>query len=168
MKPEDFSGSQPEFQLEDYFSGHVRAWGLFHDRFGRLRRRFVVDVHGVWDGRLLVLDEDFRYQDGAREHRTWRIRKVDDHHYEGTFDDIIGVASGVTYGHALHWTYVMRLAVGRRRLRVSFDDWMFREDGEVMINRAVMKMLGVKLGEVTLAFRKMPATAEVTAAPSAA
>jgi hypothetical protein len=44
----------------------------------------------------------------------------------------------------------------RRFLNVQFDDWMFLLDDEVMLNRATMSKWGVRLGEVTLAFRKPP------------
>jgi len=37
---------------------------------------------------------------------------------------------------------------------VEFDDWMFLIDEQVMLNKAVMSKFGIRLGEVTLAFRK--------------
>ena len=64
MKLEDFSDTKPEFVLEAYFAGETRAWGIFEDRFGNLRRQFVVDITGTWNGQELVLDERFAYSDG--------------------------------------------------------------------------------------------------------
>ena len=64
MKPTDFKESTPALVIEDYFAGETRAWGLFEDRFGTLRRQFTVDITGTWDGDQLVLDERFRYSDG--------------------------------------------------------------------------------------------------------
>ena len=63
MKPEDFAGKEPKLVLEDYFLGQTKAWGIFEDRFGRLRRSFVVDITGTWDEekQLLTLKEDFVY-----------------------------------------------------------------------------------------------------------
>jgi len=86
MKPEDFDGTTPRFILEDYFSGNVRAWGVFQDRFGRLRRQFAVDIEGTWDGETLTLVEDFFYADGETDRRIWTIRKIDENTYEGTAD----------------------------------------------------------------------------------
>ena len=59
MKTEDFIGQQPKLIIEDYFSGETKAWGMFHDRFGNLKRQFLVDIEGTWDGDILVLDENF-------------------------------------------------------------------------------------------------------------
>jgi hypothetical protein len=39
---------------------------------------------------------------------------------------------------------------------VNFDDWMYQMDENVMLNRAVMSKFGIRLGEVTLSFRKRP------------
>ena len=102
MKPSDFSSHQPKFVLESYFSGKTRAWGMFEDRFGKVRRQFVVDIEGDWNGEELVLDEDFRFDDGERSTRQWRIRKTADGRYEGTADDVVGKAVGIASGNALN------------------------------------------------------------------
>jgi Protein of unknown function (DUF3833) len=167
MKPEDFAGREPRFRIEDYFAGKTRAWGIFQDRFGTLRRQFVVDIDGRWDGETLTLVEDFVYDDGQTEQRTWRIRKTDDHGYEGKADGVIGIAKGESYGNALNWNYRFALKVGDGSWNVTFDDWMFLQDDGVMINRAEVSKFGIQLGEVTIAFRKdhRAAAANALAAP---
>jgi hypothetical protein len=163
MKPSDFAGREPRLVLEDYFSGRTRAWGLFEDRSRSVRRQFVVDIDGMWDGRVLTLDERFAYADGARERRVWRITKLGDHTYEGRADDVVGVATGVCYGNALNWRYCLRLAVHGRTLRLNFDDWMFLQADDVLINRAVVSKFGLTVGQVTIAFKKQPVAALATA-----
>lgn len=157
MKPEDFQGREPRFVLEDYFEGKTKAWGMFHDRFGNLRREFVVDITGTWDGKTLILDEEFKYADGEQDRRVWTITKVDDHTYTGTAGDVIGEASGKTYGNALNWTYDMDLKVGDGTWKVHFDDWMFLEPGGVMLNRASVTKWGLEIGVVTLSFTRVEA-----------
>ena len=154
MKPEDFEGREPRLLIEDYFAGDTRAWGLFEDRFGTLRREFVVDIAGTWDGETLTLVEDFAYADGETEQRIWTIRKLDDHRYEGTADDVIGKAEGLSYGNALNWRYTLALKVGDSVWNVRFDDWMFLQRDEVLVNRARVSKFGVEIGEVTIFFRK--------------
>jgi hypothetical protein len=50
---------------------------------------------------------------------------------------------------ALHWfgLHVYDIAL--------FQNWMFLMDDEIMLNRAVMSKWGIRLGVVTLAFRKV-------------
>ena len=154
MKPADFEHDTPQLVIEDYFAGRTRAWGIFEDRFGQLRRQFTVDIIGTWDGRELVLDEQFQYRDGERDRRVWTITKTDDHTYEGRADDVSGVAKGESYGNALNWRYDMDLKVGEGTLRVHFNDWMFLQPSGVLLNRARVSKLGVEIGTVTLAFMK--------------
>ncbi len=152
MQISEFEGKEPRLELERYFEGRSRATGLFEDRFGRLRRQFVVDIEGTWDGELLTLDERFRYADGERDRRVWRITKIDDSTYEGRADDIIGVAKGKVAGNALNWRYSMDLPVGDSTWRVDFDDWMFLQEDGVLLNRARMSKWGITLGTVMLSF----------------
>lgn len=155
MKPEDFAERQPRFVLEEYFEGKTKAWGMFHDRFGTLRREFVVDITGTWDGSTLTLDEEFDYADGEQDRRVWSIRKVDEHTYMGTAGDIIGTAQGRTFGNALNWIYDMNLKVGDSTWKVKFDDWMFLQPGGVLLNRATVSKLGFELGTITLSFSQV-------------
>ena len=161
MKPEDFEGREPRLLIEDYFAGDTRAWGLFEDRFGTLRREFVVDIAGTWDGETLTLVEDFAYADGETEQRIWTIRKLDDHRYEGTADDVVGTAEGLSYGNALNWRYTLALKVGDSVWNVRFDDWMFLQRDDVLVNRARVSKFGIEIGEVTIFFRKPDARSSV-------
>ena len=159
MEPKSFAGAEPRLVLEEYFAGKTTAWGIFEDRFGKIRRQFVVDITGRWDGRMLVLEEDFSFADGEKSRRVWRIEKLDDHSYEGRADDVIGIARGSAYGNALNWQYDMDLKVGDSSWRVTFDDWMFLQPGGVLLNRARVSKWGINIGEVTLAFRRESADA---------
>ncbi len=157
MKPEDFAGQQPELRLESYFAGRTKAWGFFQDRFGTLRRRFEVDLSGEWDGTELRLIEDFTYDDGETERRVWLIEKQGAHGYRGRAEGVIGVAEGAAYGNALNWKYDFALPVGDDIWTVRFDDWLFLQADGMLINRARVTKFGILIGEVTIAFRKLPA-----------
>ena len=166
MKLEDFSDKQPVLVLEDYFAGETRAWGIFEDRFGNLRRQFVVDINGTWQGGVLTLDERFVYSDGETDRRVWRITKTGPGAYEGTADDVVGTAEGRASGNALSWRYTMDLKVGDGSWRVQFDDWMFLQPDGILINRARVSKWGFELGEVTLFFSKDPARTAAWQAPT--
>ena len=156
MKPNDFAENNPKLVLEEYFLGKTRAWGIFEDRFGKVKRQFVVDIEGTWDGHTLILDENFSYSDGEKSFRQWRITKSKEGIYTGRADDVIGEASGVAAGNALNWKYILDLKLDKNQtLRVTFNDWMFLQPGGVLLNRARMSKFGIELGEVTITFMKL-------------
>lgn len=155
VQPEHYAATAPTLVLEEYFLGATRAWGIFQDRAGRVKRQFVVDLHGVLDGGELVLTEDFEFRDGELSRRVWRIRRLNEHQYEGRADDVIGVAKGEAWGQALHWRYHLLLRVAEREYKVHFDDWMYLQEDGILINRATMSKFGFRLGELTIVFRKV-------------
>ncbi|MBM3483094.1 MAG: DUF3833 domain-containing protein [Alphaproteobacteria bacterium] len=151
----DFTGTTPEFRLEQFFAGRVVADGLMEDRFGRVRRQFAATIEGTFDGATLTLDEDFRYTDGEAERRHWEIRREGERGYVGTAKGVIGEARGAVNGQAFHWRYSYKFSYRGRTLKVRFDDWMFLQHNGVVINRARVKKLGLTLGTVWLFFRKV-------------
>lgn len=153
MRPEDFAGSGPELRIEEYFLGKTRAWGTVLDRGGKPIRYFTVDIQGAWVGDEFVLREDFVFRDGERSQRIWRIRRLDDHRYEGRAGDVVGTAVGSRYGNALNWRYDLEISVQSRQIRVHFNDWMFLHEDRVLVNRATMTKFGIRVGEVILFFR---------------
>jgi len=152
MELEDFRGTEPRFVPEEYFIGTTRAWGVFQDRFGDVRRQFVVDIEGRLDGEVLVLDETFRYADGETEERTWRLRPVGERRYEGTADDVVGTATGEALGQAFHLEYDLEIEIGGDAWRVHFEDWLLLQPGGVVINRATVSKFGFTVGGMSAFF----------------
>ena len=152
--PETYRDEKPALDLMSYFDGTVDAWGQFADRSGKVVKRFTVVIRGQVEGGTLTLDEDFSYSDGTKQRRVWTIRRVDAHRYAGTAADVVGEARGEAWGNALRWQYVLALEVEGRVWNVDLDDWMYLQEGGVMLNRSEMSKLGVRLGEVLIAFRR--------------
>jgi len=151
---EQYAAEKPTLDLRQYFNGPMTAHGVFTDRNGVVKRRFVVQLRGTWQGEQGVLEEDFVYSDGAKERRVWRITHHGQGRYTGRADDVVGEAQGQAAGNALRWAYTLRLPVDGKTYDVQFDDWMWLVDERVMINKATMSKFGFRLGEVTLSFTK--------------
>ncbi len=111
MKPEDFKGKEPRLIIENYLSGNVKAWGVLQNRSGKVTRQFSADLVGKWDGKQLILDEKFNWDDGEIQNRQWKITKIDENNYEGTARDVVGKAKGYSYGPAFKFEYVLLVPV---------------------------------------------------------
>ncbi|MBB4210401.1 uncharacterized protein DUF3833 [Rhodothalassium salexigens DSM 2132] len=160
-KLSQFKDAEPKLDLYQYFRGESVAYGIFEDRFGKIRRQFRVDITGsVDDGGTLVLDERFQYADGETDRRVWRINRAGPDRYRGEAGDIIGTAQGRVVGNALNWSYRMDLKVGDGTWRVGFDDWMLLQDDKVLINKATVTRFGLEIGRLFITFRKTGDTAD--------
>lgn len=153
-KLDHYNGSEPKLDLQEYFTGPIKAWGIVQDRKGHVTRRFDVEMVGTWEGGVGTLDEVFEYYDGKTDKRVWTIKKVADGQYEGSAGDIIGKASGAVEGNAMRWAYQMDLDVGDNTYRITFDDWMFLMNDGVLINRSYLKKFGITVAELTLFMQK--------------
>jgi hypothetical protein len=151
---QDYAQEQPKLDLKTYFSGPIKAHGIFTNRSGRVVKRFVVDMQTSWQGAEGTLDERFTYSDGTTGRRIWHLTDLGQGRYTGRADDVIGTAQGQTAGNAFRWAYTLALPVDGKVYEVQFDDWMYLMDANTMLNKAVMTKYGIRLGEVTLSFTK--------------
>ena len=154
MKPEDFKDKEPRLIIENYLSGNVKAWGVLQNRSGKVTRQFSADLNGKLDGKQLILDEKFNWDDGEIQNRSWKIIKIDENNYEGTAGDVVGTAKGYSYGPAFKFEYVLLVPVKGKEMKITFDDWIFKQDERVAINRATMTKFGFKVAELTVVFVK--------------
>ena len=154
MKPEDFKNKKPRLIIEEYLSGNVKAWGVLQNRSGKVTRQFSANLNGKWDGKKLILDEKFNWDDGEVQTRQWQITKIDANNYIGTAEDVVGTAKGYSYGPAFKFEYVLLVPVKGKEIKITFDDWIFKQDERVAINRATMTKFGFKVAELTVVFVK--------------
>ena len=154
MKPEDFKDQKPRLIIEDYLSGNVKAWGILQNRSGKVTRQFSADLNGEWNGKQLILNEKFLWNDGEIQNRQWKINKISEHNYEGTAEDVVGKAIGYSYGPSFKFEYVLLVPVKGKNMKITFDDWIFMQDERVAINRAKMTKFGIKVAELTVMFVK--------------
>ena len=111
-------------------------------------------MNGKWDGQQLILDEIFNWSDGEVQKRKWKINKIDEHNYEGTASDVVGMAKGYSYGPAFKFEYVLLVPFKGREMKITFDDWIFKQDDKIAINKAKMSKFGIKVAELTVFFQK--------------
>jgi hypothetical protein len=152
LKPESFASAEPRFDPLQFFDGPTRSWGVLESRSGKPKSRFKTDLMGRREGEDLVITQDFTFEDGHRQQRVWRVHRVDDHHYDATANDVVGVSHGLAYGNTFRWEYT----VGKDPLtRLRYKLWMYLQaDGETLINRVTVTKLGVILAQTTEHFHR--------------
>lgn len=148
----DFS---PPLNIDEYFNGPVKAWGMIQNMFGTVDNRFHGEMAGEWDGDTGTLNERFEYSNGDVQTRVWTLRKGKDGFFEGEAADIDGKAAGCIHGNSALWRYVMMLPVGKgKTVKVKFTDWLFLMEDGVIINRIKLKKFGIKIAELTIMMQK--------------
>ncbi len=153
MKPKDFSLQAPRLIPEQYFAQPLEGSGMFFDRFKNAKVFFTIALNGSWDGERLRLVEKLTYSTGEVVDRTYLIVKKDEHHYEASTADVVGVANIESYGNVMRWRYRLRQPIGDSVWTLSFDDWMFLQPDQTIINRATASKFGIEVGEVFMSLK---------------
>ena len=117
-------------------------------------RRFCVEIDGSWQDNKGVLAEKFYFDDGEVSYRNWQLIKQADGSYQGTAEDVIGIAKGKHQGFAFQFQYTLLLTLADDSYEVTMDDWMYQLDEDRVINKTAMYKFGVNVANVTLFFDK--------------
>lgn len=161
LKITDFERGRPIFEPTAFFTGRTTSFGLMENVGGAPTRTVTTETSGYWVDETLYIEQDIVFgAGGGRQHRSWRIRKIDAHQYEATADDIVGVARGEARGNAFHWSFTLALSPGNPLGNIHMTQWMyFQPDGRTIINHSTIRKFGVLVAQVTEQFRRQGGTA---------
>lgn len=142
--------------LEEFFRGKTVGKGVFESKIAGVYRPFTVHLTGTWNRRTftLRLREDFAYEDGERDSKTWFFQKVADGRYIGQRSDVRGPANVRTVGDSLRFSYIADIATGDDTIALRFDDTLTQVDSRTVRNTARVMKLGFEIGTVDLTFTK--------------
>jgi len=153
---DDYVAETPKLDLRAYLNGPLTASGIFFDHAGRADLRFVVEMHGSWEGDTGTLAETFKYSDGRTDERVWTIRFKDNERFIATAHDVVDEAKGMQRGNAAMMEYKLKLPRDGEEIVVSMEDWLYLQEDGTLINRTEMRKFGLKIGELVVSFRKLP------------
>ena len=162
LQPQDFAKSNSRFELDRYFEGHSRSWGVLENTNGGPLRSFTCDNRGRRDkSGDLVLTQQFQFSDGKKQTRAWQIHRVDSTHWEATANDMIGIAKGHGEGNALYWEYNFTLDRKDPMATVHIRQWMYQPERTTdPMTRLVISKLGLTIFEVSEVIHQVPVESE--------
>lgn len=148
---ENSAGGEP-LVVETFFDGELSAHGVILSRGGLVRRSFNAIMRGVWEereGQLHgILTEDFLFDDGEKLLRRWDFIKTGEGVFSGTASDVKGTAVLSAFGNALRMDYALMVPVGVRKLVIDVEDWLWRMDAKVIVNKSTLRKWGFRAGEI--------------------
>ena len=151
-----FKDGRPIFKPEKFFAGHTRSWGIFETHSGQPTQILNTATTGYWDGGSFHFEQDLIFEHGKKRHRSWLIRRLDEHHYSATGTGIVGMARGEAWGNAFHLEFTLDALPGNPLGHLHMSQWMYLQpDGVTMVNRDTLTKLGVIVTEITEQFQKV-------------
>ena len=148
-----------DLRLEDFFRGKTYAYGTFGAINGT-SRSFRVDLTGTVSGDVLKLREDFRYDDGERDTKTWIFTRTGPKTYSGTREDVLGETTVRISGNTARFTYRVNLDPdGKPNIVRFFDKLVLKKDGTLR-NTALVTKFALPVARVRVNFARSLAEAK--------
>ncbi len=146
----------PPFTLESFFVGQTVGRGAFVSPIAGVNRPLTVKTRGTLQGATLTLVEDFFYDDGERDRKTWRFTRVAPGIYEGRREDVLGVADVRQVGDTVQLNYSADIPNKKDGsvTRLTFADTLALVAPGKALNRATVSKFGVGIGTVDITFTK--------------
>lgn len=142
-----------ELRFEDYFRGRTYAYGRFKAING-VDRAFRVELTGRWNGKVLTLREDFAYEDGERDVKTWTFEKTGPGAYLGRRDDVQGVAEVKVSGNRADYGYDVDIGKKNSPFIVHFADTLILQDDDTLRNTAKVSKFFIPIADVWVNFAR--------------
>ena len=152
---DEYAGTLPAFNMKSFFVGELVAYGMVQNRQGDIIRRFTATIDASWQGNALTLDEKFVFSDGEKSVRVWKIEDLGDGRYQGTANDVKGVAIGIAKGAVFRWQYVLPIEVDGTTYDIHLDDWLYQISDTHLLNKTKMSKWGIDVGDITLVIHKV-------------
>jgi hypothetical protein len=150
-----YKKNKPLLKMQDIIKGKILAYGYIADRAGRMKRRFTAEMEGTSQDKAGNLKEYFIYDNGEKQNREWQFQFIDEHHFTATAPDVVGIAKGEQYGNTIHMRYRINLQMKGKTYTLDFDDWQYRINDKVVLNKIKMKKFGFRVGEIIISFEKL-------------
>lgn len=151
---EQYRDRQPLFNAESFFNGPLTAHGVLKDRSGNVTRHFNATINAYWKNGIGTLEERFEFNDGEIQFRNWTLAPQGNGRYTATAGDVLGNGQAETAGNVFHLDYTLQINYQGRSLALAVDDWMFRVNDKVVINRSTLSKWGIHVGTIELAIIK--------------
>lgn len=151
-----YAKNEPKFELQKFFSGSLKAHGILKNRSGEVIRYFNAKLEGSWQNGIGTLAEEFLFDDGEIQYRTWTMTPNKKGEYVATASDVIGAGEMKVSGNALFMNYVLQVPYDGGLLDVNVDDRMYMVKEGVVMNESVMTKFGFEVGYLFIVIEKTP------------
>ncbi|ETX09595.1 hypothetical protein MUS1_06630 [Marinomonas ushuaiensis DSM 15871] len=150
-----YAKNEPRFELQEFFSGSLTAHGILKNRSGEVIRYFNATLEGSWENGIGTLAEEFLFDDGEIQNRTWTMTPDENRQYIATANDVIGFGEVKVSGNALFMNYVLQVPYNGDLLEVNVDDRMYMVKEGVVMNESVMTKFGFEVGYLSIVIQKI-------------
>ena len=132
-EPLDYLENAAKFDFKKFFTGDVEAFAIKQGEDGKIIGTSTIKISGKWDENKGVVQQNFLFNDGSKDSRTWLVTINQDGTFDAVGHDVATAAAGKQIGNAAQSKYSLMISQKAGRQEVFFDDRMYQIDEKSMI-----------------------------------
>ncbi|HQU08570.1 MAG TPA: DUF3833 family protein [Opitutales bacterium] len=149
----------PKLDVREFFNGPLEILGVELTWCGHERAHFQGTATCSWIGNEGTVSQHLTASDGQEINESWTMTLIDDKHFTGKGDTIIGEAKGFQTGNMAYARYEMKLT-DKEGKTMTFDmhehDYLVSND--TVICTIKLKKWGLPMGHMIFVVRKTMAS----------
>ena len=146
-----------KMDIKNFFSGDIEGFTISQDQNGKITNVSTVKMNGTWDENKGVLKQNFSYNGGRKDSRTWLITIDADGNFDAVGHDVSSAAKGVQISSMAQMTYSLLVPINGIKQEIRYEDRMYLVDDKSMIVISTFKkgMMGDGSGKNIISLRKI-------------
>lgn len=133
VEPLDYIEGATKLDIKKFFDGNIEAFGIKQNSVGKIISTSTVKITAKWDENKGTIQQNFFYQDGSKDNRTWLITVNSDGTFGAVGHDVFVPAQGKQIGNAAQSSYGLMVSQKGIKTEVSYEDRMYLVDEKSMI-----------------------------------
>lgn len=132
-KPIDYLNNGLKMNIKKFFDGKVEAFAIKKDRNGKIIGTATININASWEKNKGVIKQNFSYNNGKKDSRTWLITLENDGTFNAVGHDVASPARGKQVGNAAQSIYSLMLNTSDGKKEILFEDRMYLVNDNSMI-----------------------------------
>jgi hypothetical protein len=154
LPPDAFAATTPAFDPVTFWSAPTTSWGVIENRDAEPTAIVTTTTDPTPDGDNALQMTQRLHTAGKDTVRHWHIRRLDNHQFEATANDVVGAARGTAAGRTFHWKWTLATKPGDPLRNVTMDQHMYLADNGALMVRTTISKLGLRLAQISEQFTR--------------
>lgn len=149
----------PKFDVKTFFSGDIEVFAITQDNNGKIIGSYTAKMNGKWDDTKGVLQQNYVYETGKKDSRTWLITADTDGSFSAVGHDVSTPVKGKQVGNAMQMLYTLSIkGSDGKKQNIDHEDVLYLVDDRSAVGIALIRQNGVASGKSTISYKKLSKT----------
>lgn len=148
----------PKFDVKTFFNGDIEVFAITQDVEGKIIGSYTAKMNGKWEDAKGVLQQNFIYDGGKKDSRTWLITTDSDGVFNAVGHDVVTPVKGKQIGNAMQMLYTLSLPQNGKKENVDYEDNIYLVEDRSALGITMIRKDGMPFGKSIVSYKKVGKT----------